>query len=68
METITLSVPTVHCHACTMNIEEALDELPGVDSCSVDLGTKTVMLSYDPDVVELPEIIEALGDAGYPVS
>jgi copper chaperone CopZ len=67
METITLSVPTVHCHACTMNIEEALDELAGVDTCSVDLTTKSVTLTYDPDVVELPEIIEALGDAGYPV-
>ena len=26
METVTLSVPTVHCHACQMNIEEALDD------------------------------------------
>ncbi len=23
METVTLSVPTVHCHACKLNIEEA---------------------------------------------
>ena len=40
METVTLSVPTVHCHACKMNIEEALDELAGVDTCRVDLATK----------------------------
>ena len=68
METVTLSVPTVHCHACTLNIEEALDELGGVDTSSVDLATKTVTLTYDPDVVELPEITETLSDAGYPVA
>jgi copper chaperone CopZ len=67
METITLSVPSVHCHACRLNIEEALDELTGVDSCSVDLATRSVTLTYDPDAVELPEIIEAIEDAGYPV-
>ena len=68
METVTLSVPTVHCHACKLNIEEALDELGGVDESRVDLATKTVTLTYDPDVVELPEITEALDDAGYPVA
>jgi copper chaperone CopZ len=67
METVTLSVPTVHCHACQMNIEEALDELAGVDACSVDLATRTVTLTYDPDVVELAEVSEVLGDAGYPI-
>jgi copper chaperone len=67
METVTLSVPTVHCHACTMNIEEALDELGGVDTSKVDLATRTVTLTYDPEFVELPEITEALDDAGYPV-
>ncbi len=68
METVTLSVPTVHCHACQLNIEEALDELGGVDESRVDLATRSVTLTYDPDVVELPEITEALHDAGYPVA
>ena len=68
METVTLSVPTVHCHACKLNIEEALDELDGVDESTVDVATRTVTLTYDPDVVELPEITDVLGDAGYPVA
>jgi copper chaperone CopZ len=68
METVTLSVPTVHCHACKLNIEETLDELDGVDESTVDVATRTVTFTYDPDVVELPEITDVLGDAGYPVA
>jgi copper chaperone CopZ len=67
METVTLSVPSVHCHACKLNIEEALEELTGVDASSVDLATRSVTLTYDPDAVELEEITEAIEDAGYPV-
>jgi copper chaperone CopZ len=67
METVTLSLPTVHCHACELNIEEALDELSGVDEATVDLASKTVTIVYDPDAVDLAEISEAIEDAGYPV-
>jgi copper chaperone CopZ len=67
METVTLPVPSVHCHACTLNIEEALEELAGVDDSRVDLATRSVTLTYDPDTVDLAEIIEAIEDAGYPV-
>ena len=67
METVTLFVPSVHCHACKLNIEEALDELAGVDGSNVDLATRSVTLTYDPDAVDLAEIIEAIEDAGYPV-
>jgi copper chaperone CopZ len=65
VETVTLSVPSVHCHACKLNIEEALDELAGVDGSNVDLATRSVTLTYDPEAVELAEIIEAIEDAGY---
>ena len=67
METVTLPVPSVHCHACKLNIEEALEELAGVDDSRVDLATRSVTLTYDPDAVDLAEIIEAIEDAGYPV-
>jgi copper chaperone CopZ len=67
VETVTLFVPSVHCHACEMNIEEALEELAGVEDSRVDLATRSVTLTYDPDAVDLAEIIEAIEDAGYPV-
>jgi copper ion binding protein len=68
METVTLSVPTVHCQACTHNIEESLDELEGVSANDVDLDAKTVTVSFDPDMVDVERISAAIRAAGYPVS
>jgi copper ion binding protein len=68
METVMLSVPTVHCQACTLKIEESLDELEGVSANDVDLDAKTVTVSFDPDKVDLGRISAAIREAGYPVS
>ena len=37
MATIELAVPTVHCTACKLNIEESLEDVAGVAASSVDL-------------------------------
>jgi copper ion binding protein len=68
METITLSVPTVHCNACKLNIEESLDELGGVESSNVDLDAKSVTITFDPAAVDTTAISAAVEEAGYPVS
>lgn len=68
METIELNVPTVHCRSCQLNIEEALDELPGVDSSEVDLEAKQVTVSFDPTAVTPSVIRAAIDQAGYPVT
>jgi copper ion binding protein len=68
METVTLSLPTVHCQACKLNIEESLDELEGVSANDVDLDAKTVTVSFDPDKVDVERISAAIREAGYPVS
>jgi copper chaperone len=65
---VTLSVPTVHCQACKLNIEESLDELEGLSANDVDLDAKTVTVSFDPDMVDVERISAAIRAAGYPVS
>jgi copper chaperone CopZ len=67
MATIQLDVPTVHCTACKLNIEESLEELPGVTVGRVDLDAKQVTVTYDPDTVELDAIAATIAAAGYPV-
>jgi len=68
MSTLELDVPTVHCTACKLNIEERLEELAGVNGCEVDLDAKRVRVEFDPAAVDAAAITAAVEDAGYPVS
>ncbi len=68
METLNLSVPTVHCQSCKLNIEESLEELAGVAASEVDLDAKAVTVTYDPSAVAPAAITAAIEEAGYPVA
>lgn len=65
--TQTISVPEVHCGHCVSSIEGALNPMAGVDAARVDLDTKSVTVTYDPDAVELAAVIGAIEDQGYDV-
>jgi mercuric ion binding protein len=67
MDTITLSVPTVHCRSCKLNIEESLEEVAGVSSSDVDVDAKQVTVTFDGAAVEPAAIRSAIETAGYPV-
>lgn len=67
METITLTVPTVHCRSCQLNIEESLEELDGVASSHVELDDKQVTITYDPAAVGPNAITRTIEESGYPV-
>lgn len=68
MESITVSVPTVHCRSCKLNIEESLDELAGVESSEVDLDAKQVTVTFDPNQTEQETLISTIEQAGYEVN
>jgi copper chaperone len=63
-----LSVPDVNCQHCVNTIHKALGVLPGVETVSTDLPTKTVYVHYDPDRVTLNQVEATLDDAGYTVA
>lgn len=65
--TQTISVPEVHCGHCVSSIEGALTPMAGVDTAQVDLDTKSVTVTYDPDAVELAAVIGAIEEQGYDV-
>lgn len=65
---VVLSVPDVSCAHCVATVKDAVGAIKGVDSVAVDLATKLVEIGYQPDVVNLSEIRQALDDAGYPVA
>ena len=63
----TLSVPGISCDHCKMSIEQAVGELPGVDTVEVNISARTVDLSFDEATVGLDRIIGAIEEVGYEV-
>lgn len=44
-ETITYTVPAMHCGHCKASVAEELSEVEGVESVAVDLDTKLVVVT-----------------------
>lgn len=68
METKTLVAPDISCEHCQHAIEGAVSKLTGVNTVNVDIPTKTVNVTYDPQKVTLTRIEEVLDDTGYTVA
>ncbi|MDR0456145.1 MAG: heavy metal translocating P-type ATPase [Treponema sp.] len=67
MEKHTLSVGGMTCAACSARVEKALRALKGVESAAVNLATEKAAIVYDPRILRLPAIREAIIKAGYQV-
>lgn len=63
--TDTVSVPEMQCGMCEMRISKTLKKLKGVSSVSADAETDKVVVVYDPEVLSLADIEEAIAGAGY---
>jgi copper chaperone len=62
-ETVTYTVPAIHCAHCATSIREEVYEVEGVEDVAVDLDTKLVTVSgRDLDDAALRAAIE---EAGY---
>lgn len=62
-ETLTYSVPAVHCRHCEMAIVEEVSEVTGVDDVVVDLDEKTVTVRGRELSDE--DVRAAIAEAGY---
>jgi copper chaperone len=62
-QTVTYSVPAIHCAHCALSIREEVSEVQGVDEVDVDLETKLVTIQG----TELDDaaLRAAIGEAGY---
>lgn len=65
MKTVELVTPTASCGSCRANIAEAFEDVAGVESAVLDLGSKRTAVTYDPTVIDETSIIETLTTAGY---
>ena len=62
-ETVTYSVPAIHCAHCAMSIREEVSEVEGVDDVAVDLDTKVVSVSGND--LDDAALRAAIAEAGY---
>ncbi|WP_019780369.1 heavy metal translocating P-type ATPase [Streptococcus sobrinus] len=53
------------CASCVATVENAVKKLPGMTSCSVNLTTEKMAVSYDDSQVNQEKIGQAVADAGY---
>jgi P-type Cu+ transporter len=62
-----LKVTGMTCATCAVNIEESLSKLKDVSKVSVNFGTDTAHVEYDPEKVSLTDLEKAVKEAGYNV-
>ncbi len=65
METRYLHIEGMGCASCTSAVEEAIQAVPGVRTCSVNFGTEQATVEYDPSQTTTDAIARAVADAGY---
>jgi copper chaperone CopZ len=64
---LTLPIRGMTCVGCVASVQLALSDLPGVHEAEVDLSTKQARVTYDPTVINQPQMVEAVVEAGYQV-
>jgi Cu+-exporting ATPase len=57
----------MHCAACAITVEKALNTLEGVDSVVVNLATEKARVKYDSRMVSLLDLRQAVRNTGYEV-
>ena len=63
-----LTVPDLSCDHCERTVTDALTPLSGVHQVAVDLPTKTILVTYDPQMVSITQLRDVLAEESYPVS
>ncbi|HOG27851.1 MAG TPA: heavy metal translocating P-type ATPase, partial [Vicinamibacterales bacterium] len=66
-DAVSIPVTGMTCAACAANIERALKRLPGVSGAGVNYATNRATVAFDPAVLGVPAIVEAIRDVGYDV-
>ena len=62
-DTLTYSVPAIHCAHCASSIREEVSEVDGVEEVAVDLDTKVVTVTGT--AVDDGAVRAAIEEAGY---
>lgn len=64
-DTVEMTVSGMHCSSCALNIDFALEDLPGVSSSQTNFATAKLKVSFDPEVTSLDKIKKLIKKQGY---
>ncbi len=68
MQRAEIQVQGMSCDGCVTSIQNALTTRPGVTAASADLETGTVVIDFDPEVIQRASLEQAIEDAGFDVA
>ena len=60
-----LQLENMMCEFCAETIERAVQSLPGVNKCEVDMSTKQLTIHHNSERENLERIQKALASSGY---
>src|SRR6476661_712819 len=60
-----LQITGMTCASCVRRIEKSLNKLDGVAVAQVNLATEVATVTYDPNTIEVDELVGAVTAAGY---
>lgn len=65
---VTLNIEGMHCASCVARLEKALGSTDGVREASVNFGTETATIRFDPAIVQEAGLIDMVEKTGYKAS
>ena len=65
-QTAVITVDGMMCGADPHIVRKVLSDLRGVDDVQISLEHKSVVVSFDNEVVTVAQLLQATGAAGYP--
>ena len=67
-ENVILPITGMSCTNCALNIERNLKKLQGVEETSVNFASEQASVSFDPEQIQVYELIKKFKDAGYGIA
>ncbi len=64
-EHVVFAVEGMRCAGCARSIEKAVKALPGIEGVNVNAATARVTVDWQGRITSLPQILDAVNDAGF---
>lgn len=64
-ESISVKITNLDCPSCAVDLDLALEDLPGVVSAKTNYAKSVIKISFDPKLVNQKKINKTLTDLGY---